>query len=127
VGNDRAVEDSGTATPPNTPPQPPRRVSNRGIQLDYLRSMNSAIEQSVAVKLLWAREDGSPVAPATEAYAAEMAAIARRRWNSYLRRNANIPDTLENRIADLARGLAEKFESGGLKMAGPLIFDYILG
>ena len=53
-----------------------------------------------------------------------MAAIARRRWNSYERRNASIPDTFENRIKDLARGLAEKYTIGGWEMVGPLITDY---
>ena len=86
--------------------------------------MDSKVEQSVAAKLLWAREDGSPVAPANPSLAAEMAAIARRRWNSYERRNANIADTKENRINDLARGLATKFERGGFPKVGPLITDY---
>jgi hypothetical protein len=86
--------------------------------------MTSPIEDAVAAKLLWARKDGSPVAPREEQLAAEMAAIARRRWNSWERRNANKADTLENRITDLARGLAEKFERGGLRMAGDLILDY---
>jgi hypothetical protein len=86
--------------------------------------MNPVIEESVAAKILWAREDGSPVAPSTESLAAEMAAIARRRWNSYERRNENIPDTSENRINDLARGLATKFTDGGWPMVGPLISDY---
>ena len=53
-----------------------------------------------------------------------MAAVARRRWNSFERRNKNVPDTLENRINDLARGLAEKFTDGGWPMVGPLIADY---
>jgi hypothetical protein len=87
--------------------------------------VDSTIEQSVAAKLLWAREDGSPVAPSDDSLAAEMAAIARRRWNSFERRNANIADTTENRINDLARGIAEKFERGGWPMVGPLISDYI--
>ena len=86
--------------------------------------VNSAIEKSVALKLLWALEDGSPVAPHTESGAAEMASLARRRWNSYERRNKNIPDTIENRINDLARGLAEKCEDGGWPMVGPAISDY---
>ena len=86
--------------------------------------MDSTVEQSVAAKLLWAREDGSPVAPSTDSLAAEMAAIARRRWNSYERRNPNVADTAENRINDLARGLATKFECGGWPMVGPLISDY---
>ncbi|MEZ6118577.1 MAG: hypothetical protein R3C28_18705 [Pirellulaceae bacterium] len=55
--------------------------------------------------------------------AAEMAAIARRRWNSYSR-NASIPDTTDNRINDLARGVAEKFTDGGWPMVGPMISDY---
>lgn len=86
--------------------------------------LNSTLEKSVAAKLLWASEDGSPVAPRTASRAAEMASLARRRWNSYGRRNKNIPDTTENRINDLARGLAEKCERGGWPMVGPLISDY---
>ncbi|WP_442506355.1 hypothetical protein SH528x_005195 [Novipirellula sp. SH528] len=86
--------------------------------------MDLTVEKSVAAKLLWAREEGSPVAPSTETLAAEMAAIARRRWNSYERRNANIADTTENRINDLACGLAIKLERGGWPMVGPLIADY---
>ena len=86
--------------------------------------MAPTVEQSVAAKLVEARENGSPVAPASETLAAGMAAIARRRWNSYARRNANVADTTENRIADLARGLATKYERGGWSMVGPLISDY---
>lgn len=86
--------------------------------------MDSTVEQSVAAKLLWAREVGSPVAPSSDSLAADMAAIARRRWKSYERRNTNIADTTENRINDLARGLATKFECGGWPMVGPLISDY---
>ena len=59
--------------------------------------MDSTVEQSVAAKLLWAHENGSPVAPSSDTLTAEMAAIARRRWNSFERRNANIADTTENR------------------------------
>lgn len=86
--------------------------------------MNSQVEQSVATKLLWAWDDGCPVAPHEESDAADMATVARRRWNSYERRNKNIPDTVENRVKDLARGLTEKYTPGGLPMAGPLINDY---
>lgn len=85
--------------------------------------MNS-LEKAIAAKLLWAREDGSPVAPSTLDLAAKMAAVARRRWFSYERRNPSIADTVENRIKDLAKGLATKFERGGWPMVGPLISDY---
>ncbi|MFO0979698.1 MAG: hypothetical protein U0996_25085 [Planctomycetaceae bacterium] len=53
-----------------------------------------------------------------------MATIARRRWNSFARRHKNVPKTLQGRIEDLARGLAEKFTDGGWPMVGPLISDY---
>ncbi|MFN7735759.1 MAG: hypothetical protein ACK5O8_06555 [Pirellula sp.] len=53
-----------------------------------------------------------------------MAAIARRRWNSFNRRSQNQSDDLDARIEDLARGVAEKFERGGWPMVGPLISDY---
>lgn len=86
--------------------------------------MNSQVEQSVATKLLWAWDDGCPIAPHKESDAADMAVVARRRWNSYERRNKNIPDTFENRVKDLARGLAEKYSSGGRRMVGPSINDY---
>ena len=87
-------------------------------------SMNPNVEKSVAAKIRWARDDGCPVAASSDSAVAKMAAIARRRWNSYERRNRNIPDTTENRINDLARGLAEKFTEGGWPMVGPLIADY---
>jgi hypothetical protein len=53
-----------------------------------------------------------------------MAAIARRRWNSYARRNKKVPDTMENRIKDLIRGLGEHCEPGGWSMVGGLASDY---
>jgi hypothetical protein len=86
--------------------------------------MNEDLEYSIAEKIRWARDDGCPVAASTESSALEMAAIARRRWNSFARRNKNVSDTLENRINDLARGLAEKYTDGGWPMVGPLISDY---
>lgn len=86
--------------------------------------MSSDVEQLVASKMVWAAEDGCPVAPHNVSNAAEMAAVARRRWNSYRRRNANIPDSTENRVKDLARGLAEKYTTGGWRMVGALIKDY---
>ena len=82
------------------------------------------IESLVAEKIRWAWDDGCPVAARDESVAAEMAVLARRRWKSYARRNQNIPDTLENRIEDLARGIAEKFTKGGWPMVGPLTSDY---
>jgi len=85
---------------------------------------NSPLEQAIAAKLLWAWDDGCCVAPSTEPDAAEIAALARRRWNSYERRRKSIPDTIENRINDLARGIAEKCTEGGWPMVGPLIADY---
>lgn len=86
--------------------------------------MNSNVESQVAAKIRWAWDNGCPVAAHDANVAAEMAAIACRRWNSYSRRNKNIADTTENRINDLARGIAEKFTNGGLPMVGPLIKDY---
>ncbi|TWT81686.1 hypothetical protein CA13_31390 [Planctomycetes bacterium CA13] len=86
--------------------------------------MNADVEALVAAKIRWAWDDGCPVAARDAKVAAEMAAIARRRWSSYPRRNANIADTTENRINDLARGIAEKFTDGGWPMVGPLISDY---
>jgi hypothetical protein len=53
-----------------------------------------------------------------------MASIARRRWTSFGRRHKTTEHNRANRIEDLARGLCEKFERGGLRMAGPLITDY---
>ncbi len=85
---------------------------------------HAELEQLVAAKLLWGYGDGCPVGPNSDVLAAEMASIARCRWNSYPRRNANIADTTQNRINDLARGLATKFERGGWPMVGPLISDY---
>lgn len=85
----------------------------------------SSLEARLAAKLRWAWNDGSPVAGSTEKQWKETAAIARRRWFSFERRkSAREDDNLANRIEDLARGLCEKFEQGGLKMAGPLIADY---
>ena len=97
--------------------QPKKRIKNKSV----VRSD----EQSVAEKIRWAWDDGCPVAASTGVEAAEMASVARRRWNSYGRRNKNIPDTIENRVNDLARGLAEKFTEGGWPMVGPLIADYV--
>jgi hypothetical protein len=85
---------------------------------------NVEIERKIASKLLWARQDGCPVAPGTEELANEMASIARRRWNSFERRSEHIPRTTENRIRDMARGIADRFETGGWEMVGPLINDY---
>ena len=86
--------------------------------------MDSDIESLVAAKIRWAWDDGCPVAAHDTSVAAEMAAISRRRWNSFPRRNKYIPDNTENRIDDLARGVAEKFTDGGWPMVGASISDY---
>ena len=86
--------------------------------------MDSDVEQLVAAKLLWAREDGSPIAPSNAEDAARLAAIARRRWNSYERRNKNVADNVANRVTDLMRGLGENWERGGWRMVGGLESDY---
>lgn len=86
--------------------------------------MRSDAESAVADKLLWARENGSPVVPHDDQSMVKMAVIARRRWNSFARRHKNIPRTLQAQIEDLARGLAESVTKGGLRMIGPLISDY---
>ena len=93
-----------------------------GTRGDHL--LQSGVEKAVADKLLWAHADGSPVAPSNEFGAVEMASIARRRWNSFARRHKHIPNTLQARIEDLARGLAGRFTDGGWPMVGPLISDY---
>lgn len=82
------------------------------------------VESSIVAKLLWANQDGCPVAPRTREQALEMAAIARRRWNSFHRRAPNQSDDMNARVEDLARGIAVKFERGGWPMVGPLIADY---
>jgi hypothetical protein len=103
---------------------------DRETAVEYLFSnkgdnrLRPGAEKSIAEKILWAHEDGSPVAPRDEAGAIEMASIARRRWNSFARRQKNIPNTTQARIEDLARGLAAKFTDGGWPMVGPLISDY---
>lgn len=84
--------------------------------------METSVEKTIAARILWAHADGCPIAPSSELEAAKMAAIVRRRWYSYERRNKHTPDTVENRIKDLVRGLADK--EGGPSMIGPLIADY---
>lgn len=84
-----------------------------------------SLEAQLAAKLSWAWNDGCPVAGATQDEWAEMASIARRRWFSFERRRTKkMEDTWANRVEDLARGLCEKCERGGLPLAGPLITDY---
>lgn len=87
-------------------------------------SLDSDVEQLVAAKLRWACEYDSPVATSDYDGAAAMAAIARRRWNSYERRNKNVPDTMDNHITDLMRGLGERRETGGWRMVAGLESDY---
>ncbi|MEX0702313.1 MAG: hypothetical protein WD069_09480 [Planctomycetales bacterium] len=86
--------------------------------------MQHPIEPLLAAKLLWAREDGCPVAPSTQVLANDMASVARRRWASFQRRHNTSDDTTEARVKDLARGLGAKFERGGWPMVGALISDY---
>lgn len=86
--------------------------------------MQHPVEPLLAAKLLWAREDGCPVAPSSQKLADVMAAIARRRWESFHRRHKNSEDNTANRVNDLARGLGSKFERGGWPMVGALISDY---
>jgi hypothetical protein len=84
-----------------------------------------ALEGRLAAKLHWAWDDGCPVAGSSEGKRVAIAEIARRRWNSFERRRPDkLQDNRVNRIDDLARGLCEKCENGGLSMAGPLITDY---
>ena len=82
------------------------------------------LETQLTAKLQWAWDDGCPVAGSSADIWLEMANIARRRWFSFERRNKSKEDNRVNRIEDLARGLCEKFERGGFRMAGPLIEDY---
>lgn len=84
-----------------------------------------SLEARLAAKLAWAWNDGCPVAGATQDRQAEIASIARRRWFSFERRRPkSMEDNRANRVEDLARGMCEKCERGGLRMAGPLISDY---
>jgi hypothetical protein len=83
-----------------------------------------AVEPQLAEQLLWAREDGCPVAPSTQGIANEMASFARRRWSSFHRRLKQSGDSKAARVNDLARELATKIERGGWPMVGPLIADY---
>lgn len=84
-----------------------------------------ALEERLAAKILWAWNDGSPVATSSPEAAAVMASVARRRWSSFEgRRPVKVEGNETDRVEDLARGLCEKFEAGGLKMAGALIDDY---
>jgi hypothetical protein len=86
--------------------------------------MYEVLEAKLAARCQWASEDGSPIAGSNPGHWEEIAAIARRRWISFERRNKNKEDNRTNRVEDLARGLCEKLEAGGLPMAGPLISDY---
>ncbi|MCR9197665.1 MAG: hypothetical protein NXI04_03380 [Planctomycetaceae bacterium] len=86
--------------------------------------MDPDTNDRLAARILWSWQNGCPVATRDATSSAKMAAMARRRWNSYPRRNKNKPDTTENRIDDLARGFAETFTDGGWAMVGPLIADY---
>ena len=83
------------------------------------------IERRLVEKLGWAWDEGCPVAGSHEQSRVELAALARRRWFSYQRRQPKKPaEDLAGRVEDLARGLCEKCEEGGLAGAGPLLTDY---
>ncbi len=84
-----------------------------------------SLEARLAAKLCWAWNDGCPVAGSSQDEWGKTASLARRRWFSFQRRRSEkIEDNRANRVEDLARGLCEKCEGGGLRMAGPLITDY---
>jgi hypothetical protein len=82
------------------------------------------LESQLAAAFQQAWNDGCPVAGSSPEAWAEMAALARRRWSSFSRRNANKEGNRASRVEDLAKGLCEKYERGGLRMAGPLVSDY---
>jgi hypothetical protein len=85
----------------------------------------SDIEARLVERLRWAWNNGSPVAGSSQHNWEATASVARRRWHSFERRRPKkVEDNRPNRVEDLARGLAEKFVPGGLKMTGPLISDY---
>ena len=90
---------------------------------------HSEDQQSLEAKLVATLErawnSGCPVAGWSQEMWAEKASVARRRWFSFERRKPEKTDgTLAQRIEDLARCLCEKYERGGLKMAGAVITDY---
>ena len=86
--------------------------------------MDETLDSQLVAKIQWAWDDGSPIAGSSPERWAKMAATARRRWFSFERRNDTKDDNRDNRVEDLARGLCDQFEHGGLRMAGPLISDY---
>lgn len=83
----------------------------------------SSIENQIAEKIIWAWNDGCPVAALDYDVALKTAKIARRRWNSFERRAKKDNSELA-RILDLAKALAETHMDGGRKTAGPLMKDY---
>ncbi len=82
------------------------------------------LESRLATKLQYAWNDGCPVAGSSPEVWTEMAGVARRRWSSFERRNPHKTADQASRIEDLARGLCDRRESGGIRTAGPLISDY---
>jgi hypothetical protein len=102
-----------------------RSFASRSVGLNpALFILTEDAERLISAKLLRAGEDGCPVAPQKQSLADDMASFSRRRWNSFRRRASDIQNPLKNRIIDLARGMAEKFERGGWSMVWPLINDY---
>lgn len=82
------------------------------------------LESHLIARLQEAWEDGCPVAGSSAEARARIAVLARRRWFSFARRHSEGEDSRDSRIEDLARGLCEQCEPGGVRMAGPLISDY---
>jgi hypothetical protein len=86
---------------------------------------DESLEALLAAKLAWAWNSGCPVAGWSDEFRAEMASIVRRRWFSFERRKPKkVSDEQSRQIEDLARCLCEKYERGGLRMAGAVIEDY---
>ena len=83
-----------------------------------------SLEAKLVTRLHWAWNEGCPVAGSSLDAWTKMASAARRRWFSFERRHKQGDDSRAIRVEDLARGLGERFERGGLRMAGPLITDY---
>ena len=88
--------------------------------------MHENLEEQLVKKIIWAWHEGCPVATNDVVYAKKQAEFSRRRWASFerRRRKTKLPNTLDTRIKDLAKGLANEFTQGGREMVGPLIQDY---
>lgn len=84
--------------------------------------MDQDAQQAARTALLELRRSGSPVV--CEDGVDEMLSVARRRWQSFERRNARKrAGDLGARIEDLAKGLRDHFEESP-QLVGPLMEDY---